>query len=193
MHVMARPSRKKSWQTGRERVSVLADLAIRKETVVRKLTELREAHDLTQERAAAKVGVTVRQWQRWESGASVPYARNISAIAGRFGINEGEFFEPGTEPERESSNGNDASQLDRIEQTLTEATSERQAMLELIAQQNELLQRQSSILDGIEELLATQQAAARRLEEMTQAAVDAMPTPARRASRKAPSGTSTSS
>lgn len=93
MYVESRQSPKKSWQTSRERVTVLADLAIRKETVVRKLTEIREAHDLTQERAAAKVGVTVRQWQRWESGASVPYARNISAIAECFDISENEFFD----------------------------------------------------------------------------------------------------
>lgn len=119
MYVESRASGKKSWQTSRARVSVLADLAIRKETVVRKLTELREAHDLTQERAAAQVGVTVRQWQRWESGKSVPYARNISAIAGHFGINEGEFFDPPEErkPTPQPVAGQDALvlQLDRIE------------------------------------------------------------------------------
>lgn len=91
MYVESRQSPKKSWQGSRARVSVLADLAIRKETVVRKLTELRAAHDLTQERAAAKVGVTVRQWQRWEGGASVPYARNLSQVADAFGFDVSEF------------------------------------------------------------------------------------------------------
>lgn len=93
MHVMSSPSRQKSWQSGRQRVSVLATLAVQKETVSRVLTELREQHKppgaqkpLSQEKAAARAGVTGRQWQRWESGESEPYLRNLEAVASAFDI-----------------------------------------------------------------------------------------------------------
>lgn len=58
-----------------------------------RLGELREGESLTQEQAAAKVGVTLRQWQRWEAGESVPYPRNLDLIASRFGLLIGEFFD----------------------------------------------------------------------------------------------------
>lgn len=87
------PSRQKSWQRRRRPVSVLAEMALRKERVAQKLASLRERNGLTQEQAAAKVGVTMRQWQRWEAGQSVPYPRNLDGIASKFGITVGEFFD----------------------------------------------------------------------------------------------------
>lgn len=97
---MSRPSRQKSWRSGRERVSVLAALAIQKESVSRKLAQLRITHAdpqtgkaLSQEKAAARVHVTMRQWQRWESGESIPYPRNLEAIAAEFGFEVAEFFD----------------------------------------------------------------------------------------------------
>lgn len=104
------PSRQKTWQSGRKRVSVLAEMALRKERVVERLAQLREQHSLTQEQAAQRVGVTHRQWQRWEAGESVPYPRNLDLIASKFGITVGEFFD-----EVAASNG---TQLDRIESKL---------------------------------------------------------------------------
>lgn len=68
-------------------------MALRKERVVERLVELREQHALTQEQAAQRVGVTHRQWQRWEAGESMPYPRNLDQIAQRFGITVAEFFE----------------------------------------------------------------------------------------------------
>jgi transcriptional regulator with XRE-family HTH domain len=70
------------------------NMAIRKERIAARLLELRERENLTQEQAAARVGVTMRQWQRWEAGESVPYSRNLDQIAERFEITVGEFFEP---------------------------------------------------------------------------------------------------
>lgn len=121
MFDVSTPTRQKSWQTRRERVSVLAALAIQKETVSRRLAELRKQHGdpatgkpLPQEKAAARVGVTVRQWQRWESGESTPYPRNLGTIAERFGFAVSDFYD-------ETHNGAatpDGSQLDRIESKL---------------------------------------------------------------------------
>lgn len=86
-------TRKKSWQTRPRRVSVLAEMALRKEMLAARLGELREDANLTQEQAAAKVGVTLRQWQRWEAGESVPYPRNLDVIASRFGTTVADFFD----------------------------------------------------------------------------------------------------
>lgn len=122
---MSSSSRQKSWQRPRERVSVLAALAIKKETVSRQLTELREAHQLTQEKAAAHVGVTMRQWQRWESGESVPYSRNLDAIAEKFGISVATFFEadakdggPAASPDPFQQSPDLAAALGRVEAKL---------------------------------------------------------------------------
>lgn len=90
---MSTPTRKKSWQTSRRRVSVLAEMALRKERIAERLAELRGLRGFSQEQAAGFVGITVRQWQRWEAGESVPYPRNLDTIASRFGISVAEFFD----------------------------------------------------------------------------------------------------
>lgn len=91
-----------------------------------RLLELRERHGLSQEDAAHKVGITTRQWQRWETGESMPYPRNLDAVASRFGISVAEFFDP---PDDISV---DVAQLDRMEAKLDEILS-RVAALELAA------------------------------------------------------------
>ena len=130
MSAVSSPSRQKSWRTGRERVSVLAELAIKKETVSRRLAELRDERDLSQEKAAALVGVTMRQWQRWEAGESVPYPRNLDAIAEHFGINVASFFED--DRPRVTDTNPQPSQLDRLEQKLDAQAELLRTMLEAI-------------------------------------------------------------
>lgn len=67
-------------------------MALHPEAVQARIAKLREDSGLTQEQAAAKAGVTLRQWQRWEAGQSMPYPRNLSVIAEQFGIDVQEFF-----------------------------------------------------------------------------------------------------
>lgn len=93
----------------------------------------------------------------------------------------------------------EASQLDRIEQRLSEATAERDQMRGLIDTQSAALREQARVLgelgDAVEALRATiamQQETARHLERMTVEAVQAMPGPAR-APQQAPIETSTGS
>lgn len=117
MYAVSSQSRKKSWQNGRQRVSVLAAMALKQERVVQKLTQLREDHSLTQEQAAGKVGVTLRQWQRWEAGESMPYPRNLDMIASRFGFDPGEFFDA---DQVVQMNNDNPSQLDKIERCAVE-------------------------------------------------------------------------
>jgi transcriptional regulator with XRE-family HTH domain len=110
MSVVSTPSRKISWRERREVVNLLEVLATEQTKVGERLARLREAHALTQEAAAARAGVTLRAWQRWESGASEPYARNIARISEEFEIPLHELVGDGPSPE--------PSQLDRIEQKL---------------------------------------------------------------------------
>lgn len=89
-------------------------MALRRERLVERLEELRERHGLSQEDAARKVGITHRQWQRWESGDSTPYPSSLSKIASAFGITVAEFFdEEGLPPAKTPD-----PQLDRLEDML---------------------------------------------------------------------------
>lgn len=124
MVAVSRPPGKLPWQARRRRASVLAEMALRQERVSDRLAGLRARDRLTQEQAAAKVGVNLRQWQRWEAGDSMPYPRNLDTIASRFGISVDEFF-----------NGAET-QLDRIEGKLDQALS---AQAEIHAALGELL------------------------------------------------------
>ena len=105
-------------------------MALRRERVVERLSELRERASLSQEDAARKVGVTHRQWQRWESGESMPYPRNLDKVASAFGISVAEFFDdvPLTVPDTRSD------QLDRIETELAGLRADIKQLLGLVAQ-----------------------------------------------------------
>lgn len=73
-----------------------------------RLRELREQNALSQEDAASRVGITLRQWQRWETGESEPYKRNLLRLASAFDVHVGYFFDT---PDRDG----EPSQMDRIE------------------------------------------------------------------------------
>ena len=101
MSAVSIPSRKMPWQTKAEHGTFLAALAIKKEIVKARLVQIREdvghpdkpGKPLTVEDAAAKAGVKYRTWQRWEAGESVPYARNLAAIADAFEFDVREFYD----------------------------------------------------------------------------------------------------
>lgn len=103
-------------------------MALRKELIAQRLAELRGMRGQSQEQAAAFVGITHRQWQRWEAGESVPYPRNLEQVASRYGISVAEFFDP------QPSSGNGA-QPDVVRG--------------LLADQNANLARQSEILEDL--------------------------------------------
>jgi transcriptional regulator with XRE-family HTH domain len=85
-------------------------MALRQERVAQRLAELRERHALSQERAAQKVGITHRQWQRWENGQSMPRPGNLGEVALAFGVPVSTFYDDDEQV--------DQSQLDRIEEKL---------------------------------------------------------------------------
>ena len=65
-----------------------------RELIPRRLKEVRHRHGLTQQAAAARIGITPRQWMRWEARQSQPYPRNLQAIATEFREPIESFFEP---------------------------------------------------------------------------------------------------
>ncbi len=82
-----------SWQRRRRRVSVLADMAIRREAFIANVARNRELKGRTQEQAAHDIGVTYRQWQRWEAGESMPRPANLDALATYFTTTIGELLD----------------------------------------------------------------------------------------------------
>lgn len=162
MDVMSSPSRQKSWRRGRERVSVLATLAVQKETVSRVLIELREQHKppgsskpLSQEKAAARAGVTGRQWQRWESGESDPYLRNLEAVAQAFDIPLAEFLGANEQDDTTTPMSLETLRGDfrEIIQKLDAGETDRRAIEQAITTQNVNLITQTEVLDRINEAL----------------------------------------
>lgn len=188
MYAVAKKSGKKTWQTRRHLVSVEAALAIQRENVMNRLLQLRaeighpEKPDkpLPQDQAAARAGVTVRQWQRWESGESVPYARNLSEVADAFGFDVGEFYDgpAGKEPAETPSPFGSETQLDRVERrldaldgALAAASQERE---QHAAEIQGYLKRQDAILRSIEESVSAEKAAKAEAEESRRQLLEAV-------------------
>lgn len=116
-----------SWQARKRRVTVLADMALRQERVAQCLAELRERHGLSQERAAQKVGITHRQWQRWENGQSMPRPGNLGEVALAFGVPISWFYDEEIEIKP------DPTQLDRVEEMLKQLVSGQDALAQALA------------------------------------------------------------
>jgi transcriptional regulator with XRE-family HTH domain len=174
MNAVSTPSSQKSWQTRRQRVSVLAELALRKDNVIQRLIALRDQHGLTQEQAAQRVGVTSRQWQRWESGESMPYPRNLDQIASKFGITVAEFFDKDGDHRSpvvvNRLDGDLEARIATIEDTLAGIT---RLLREARSEQDRisaLLERQTRVLERIEQATAHANDAADRLDDAVERA-----------------------
>lgn len=99
-------------------------MAVTRERVMERLRELRhlngsDGKPLSQEDAAHLADITTRQWQRWESGESMPYPKSLGRVADAFGISI-EFFETAPADRVRTDllgqlDGANKSQLDRIE------------------------------------------------------------------------------
>lgn len=117
---------------------MLAEMAVRQRQVAQRLSQLRDQHELTQEQAAQRVGITVRQWQRWEDGTSMPHARNLKLTADAFGIRVQDFFDE-AEIERIKGGANGElrpydleGRIDTLEQKLDELLRNQEVMLRML-------------------------------------------------------------
>lgn len=109
-----------SWQRRAEIVSLLEVLAEEERRVAGRLARMRESMALTQEKAASRAGVTLRQWQRWESGQSEPRASNLLKISEEFGVPLSDLLEV----ESNAADAAHADQLDRIEWRLKQLSEQ---------------------------------------------------------------------
>jgi transcriptional regulator with XRE-family HTH domain len=103
---MSSTSRTTSWPR-----SVALEVALENRAIGRRIAQLRENAHLTQPAAAERAGVSLRGYQKWESGASRPNWTNLEKLAEVFGVKEDEII-GSLEP--------DEDQLDRIEAKLDE-------------------------------------------------------------------------
>lgn len=130
---------------------------------------------LPQDQAAQRAGVTVRQWQRWESGVSVPYARNLAAVADAFGFDVAEFYDgPAGQAPAETPDpfAGARGEPDRLDEMAAQLAKHAARVEELLARQSRILKNiedgeaaQARILKNIETAVEAQQAAAKTLEE----------------------------
>jgi transcriptional regulator with XRE-family HTH domain len=144
--------------------NLAVEMTLRQRAMGRRIAELRERAHLTQEAAADKAGVTLRAYQKWEAGGGIQYA-NLQKLADVFSVPVDRITGEEATPDPFQT----ASQLDRIEKTLETASVERQDLVAhlaaRIAEQNQLLSRQSKIIEGIERLLSRQSAVLESIEK----------------------------
>lgn len=162
-----------------------------------RIRQVRQDKHLRWKQIAAYVGVEMRSAQMWQETGAISWD-NAVKFAELAGV-DAHWLMSGAETSTPDlfavSNGSVEDRLEQLADQLAQDRADREANVvevkALIQAQNELLATQERILEEIRDATAKQQAAARHLEEMTQAAVDAMPVPpASRAPRKARTGTS---
>lgn len=64
-------------------------MALERTEFARRLREIREEQRLTQEAAAGKVGIGLRQYVRWENATADPRISNIGKIEDALGVEPG--------------------------------------------------------------------------------------------------------
>lgn len=133
--------------------SVDTAMALTKDQLAEQLRQHRALRGLNQKDVAALVGVELRTYQRWEAGERMPYNRHLVALAEALDV----------DAETLTGAPHTADALQRIEQAVSENNRLlRQAIVHMasaglgeeIAQQNDLLARQSMILERITQALA---------------------------------------
>ena len=93
--------------------SVLAHMPIESDAFARTLIRLGERHLLSQEERADKIGISARQYARWEEGQVVPRLSNVRRVAAAYNIDPTLFL-----AELSDDSGSLEDRLDRIEQAL---------------------------------------------------------------------------
>lgn len=84
------------------------------EAFARKLVELGERHVLDQNERADRIGISRRQYKRWETGTVAPRMANIRAVAEAYGMEPPLFL-----AELADDTGSLQDRLERIEAALT--------------------------------------------------------------------------
>jgi transcriptional regulator with XRE-family HTH domain len=177
---------KDSWQTPRNARTLRAYMALHNQEIAERLKELRASKgNPPQKLVAARIGIEPRTLQTWEAGDAKPSYRNLEPLARFYGVSE-EFILTGTEHAVQESPVVVSEQLDavvrefrghvaEVKNMLAEARSERDAIRELLAAQQHILDEMRRVASGLpdDESLRAVTSAARRAVELGQAAAEA--------------------
>lgn len=105
--------------------SVMARMPISPESLAAKLIELGEQHALGQGERADFIGVSDRQYKRWEKGETVPQMPNVRKIVDAYGLDLPTFLAEVSDP-----SGSLTDRLERIEATLDHLAEVMDALLD---------------------------------------------------------------
>lgn len=86
----------------------------------KRIAQRRKAAGLNQAEAAAAVGATLRNYQRWEAGETLPHLRQLPVIAAGLGTTVSELIEETDEAPRSAHELAVEKRLTRIEKLLRE-------------------------------------------------------------------------
>ena len=84
--------------------------------ISRSLKSLRKRDKLTQEEVARGVGVSWRNYQRWEKGRVTPRPENVAELAAFFGVTEREIY--GFDPAAQDGSGTDGELVEELINTI---------------------------------------------------------------------------
>lgn len=170
---------KDSWQTPRNARTLRAYMALQNQEIGARLRELRRGRPQTA--IAEALEVSERAYQNWEAGDAKPSYRNLQRLAEFYGVGE-DYILTGSNPTETpdlmdgalAGDGTIREQLAEIQRQLAAATSERDAILSLLARQDAILERIEKATakndDSTQRLDAAAQESRRLLRELESAA-----------------------
>lgn len=150
------------WSSGRVADTILRQMEAHRKRLGAQLLELRKGRGWNQDDAAHEVGVGVKTWRLWERGKTMPYDSNIRKIADVFGIDPDELGQDRPAPLGIVAYADTPELLEQLksENALAEVLAQLHAA---VTKQNELLERQTKILDRIEAAIKVEDETATRL------------------------------
>lgn len=177
MHATQPEFAKDSWQTPRNARSLRAFMALRNQEIAARLRELRGQRPQTT--IADELGVAERTYQNWEAGDAKPSYRNLQRLAEYYGVGE-EYILTGENEEGFRVLDGRVIRQTKVPDLFVPAPGGDRgvnllaAVEKLLVKQNELLARQSKILERIEDAIAAEDDSARRLAADGDAWADAV-------------------
>lgn len=136
---LSTPARSMPWTGNRVADTILREMEAHRKRLGAQLLELRKARGWSQEDAAHEIGVGVKTWRLWERAKTLPYDSNIRRLAEVFEVDPDYFGQL-----RPAPLGLDVeSAAEPLAETLAQ-------LLAAVTKQNELLERQSEVLERIE-------------------------------------------
>lgn len=151
------------WTHAPVAASILREMEAQRRRLGERLRDLRKGRGWSQEDAAHAVGVGVKTWHTWEAGKRTPYDSNLRKIGAAFDVDPSSLMDrpaPLGLVEVDDSPPVWARRLEEKLNSVEAANLERAVVArqvqELVAQQNDLLERQSEILANIEALVLSE-------------------------------------